>query len=76
MHSFDAFWTAQQDHLVPDGGDDLENIVTSCFVCNNLKSDFVPEGSSREARIDSSRQHIMKQRSRKIEEDFKSWWQD
>ena len=70
LHDFDAFWTVQQDHLDPKGGADLENMMTACFVCNNLKGDFEPGGSCREEKIVSARQHIMKRRAEKIEDPF------
>ena len=72
-HDFDAFWSTQMDHLVPGGGDDPENIVTACFVCNNLKGAFFPGGSTHEERVVSAREHIMQRRAEKIEKDFRSW---
>ena len=72
-HDFDAFWSTQMDHLVPGGGGDTENIVTACFVCNNLKGSFVPEGSTQKKRIASAKEHIMQRRAEKISDEFSSW---
>ena len=72
LADFETFWTAQQDHLVPGDGDDPKNLVTACFVCNNLKGDFCPDGKNRKERIASARAHVMARRAEKLA-DFASW---
>ena len=76
MHDFDSFMITQMDHLTPtahEGNDDLENTVTACCVCNNLKGDFDPPGESREERLASARRYVMKRRAYHIENDFSGW---
>ena len=73
LHDFDSYWSVQMDHLCPRGGDDLENVVTACFVCNNLKGTFCPEGDSRKERIVSARKHVMQRRSEKMTIDYDTW---
>ncbi|MBB1089656.1 HNH endonuclease [Lysobacter sp. SG-8] len=73
---FETFQTSQLDHLVPGAGDDLSNLVLSCFVCNNLKGKHVPPGvdpsADRVAYIQQVRAHVMSERANKMQ-DFASW---
>jgi 5-methylcytosine-specific restriction endonuclease McrA len=46
LADFDSWMSIELDHIVPvsaGGGDELENRVTSCHVCNRFKSGYVPE---------------------------------
>ena len=74
LHDFDAFMLTHMDHLMPGAINEPENIVTACYVCNLLKSDFCPEGSTKKERIASARLCIMERRVKKILEDFSSWF--
>ena len=80
LHNYDAFALAQIDHLKPTskGGSatDIMNTVMSCCVCNKLKSDFLPEGSSREEQIKSARLKIYERRAAKINDEYSSWFLD
>jgi hypothetical protein len=73
---FETFQTSQLDHLIPGAGDDLSNIVLSCFVCNNLKGSFVPPdiqmADNRSAYIHHIRVHVMSRRAERMQ-DFASW---
>ena len=73
---FDAFWSAQMDHLVPGEGDGPENMVTACYVCNNLKGNFKDhkDAPTREKKLRLARQYILQRRAEK-EGDFESWAQ-
>ena len=52
LHDFDVFWLVQLDRLMPDGSHyDKDNVVTSCYVCNNLKGTFKPKGASHKERV-------------------------
>lgn len=76
---FNAYMSAQLDHLVPSskGGDGSdENRVPACSVCNILKGDFDPRPSAAEPRgkkelLHAARVHIAKRRAEKIEEYFR-----
>ncbi|MDD3763386.1 MAG: HNH endonuclease signature motif containing protein [Nevskiales bacterium] len=60
-----AWDSVQFDHVIPKskGGDDEEgNLALSCKVCNNAKMTFYPQGSNREERIVSARDHIRERR--------------
>ena len=73
---FDAYMSAQLDHLVPKkegGGNTDENKVPACSVCNILKGDFDPRptaakpGGKKEL-LHAARVHIAKRRAEKIDE--------
>ena len=49
--------------------------MIACFVCNNLKGDFVPEEATHEDRVWSARNHIMERRSERMK-DFDSWCEE
>ena len=65
---FDDWMSLEIDHLIPvsKGRDDsLDNRVTSCNVCNHIKSNFLPENyksSSREELVDIIREYILGKR--------------
>lgn len=73
---FETFQTSQLDHLVPSAGNDPSNLVLSCFVCNNLKSNFVPSialgPDNRAAYIQLVRVHVMGRRAECMQ-DFATW---
>ncbi len=76
LHDIDSFLLTHLDHLIPkahEGSLGLENVVTSCYVCNNLKGEFVPEGATKSERIQSSRIYIAGRRDEKINEEFSTW---
>ena len=68
-HDFDAFWSAQTDHLVPGEGNSPENRVTACYVCNNLKGDFKDHkyAPTREEKLRLARRYVMGRRAQKME---------
>lgn len=56
--SYDAW---HRDHLVPKsaGGDDSEaNLVLACKPCNFIKGEYVPQGATREERIQDARGYV------------------
>ena len=73
---FETFQTSQLDHLVPGAGNTLDNLVLSCYVCNNLKSNFVPSlvlgPNNRSAYIQLIRLRVMERRAESMQ-DFASW---
>lgn len=86
MESFDAFAQIQIDHLKPrkNGGDDsIDNMVTSCAVCNALKGSFdaLPEVSldaeNRSIFLEESKKYIAGKREGQIDNsyfrDYRYW---
>ncbi len=75
LFDFETFQTSQLDHLIPGGDDTPENLVLSCFVCNNLRGNFVPIGATvaqRAEYIHLLRVHVMGRRAERMR-DFASW---
>jgi len=72
LDNFDVFWTSQEDHLDPSSDRSSENIVIACNVCNNLKSNYKPNGKNRQEKIGDARRYIFTKRAEKME-DFLSW---
>ena len=80
MHSFDDFWSAKADHLIPremreDLAQSTDNMVTSCHVCNNLKGEFFPDELTqlnpsipehKEQILSRLRAHIFEKRAEKL----------
>ena len=56
------------DHIIPDGGDDLENLALACAVCNLLKRRFDPRTEAaditRDALIQAATDYISTLRRR------------
>jgi 5-methylcytosine-specific restriction endonuclease McrA len=81
LHDYDTFHTSQEDHLIPrskEGADEQSNIVMSCFVCNNLRGNFMPKdieptAANRERLIQGIREFVMQRRAEKIGEYFTYW---
>jgi len=76
---FETFMMAEEDHLVPisKGGQyELDNVVTSCAVCNRLKGSYMPEfeltTANRDRYVGEIRAHIMSRRADKMAE-FTTW---
>ena len=65
---FDDWMTIENDHLIPavkGGGDGLDNMVTSCSVCNSFKHSYLPENFSslsREELLDEIRKYVLGKR--------------
>ena len=78
LADFEAFMSAEEDHLVPlskGGENDINNIVISCNVCNRLKGNYFPDeiAVTETAKIIGNvREYIMKKRAQKLK-DFMSW---
>ena len=76
LHDFETFYTSQLDHLVPGAGNQLDNVVLSCYVCNSLKGKHVPPMEySLDARAiynHAVRSHVMGRRAERMQ-DFASW---
>lgn len=76
---FETFMMTEEDHLLPrskGGLDELDNVVTSCAVCNGLKANYVPEfqpdATNREKYIADIRAYVMERRAAKMAE-FTTW---
>ena len=78
LADFESFMSAEEDHLLPkskEGADESDNIVTSCNVCNRLKSNYVPKNvdvAERGKYISDVRAYIMNRRAEKMK-DFMGW---
>ena len=79
LADFESFLMAEEDHLVPQykGGDSsVENIVTACSTCNQLKGKYAPDDISasenKAAYFTAVRAHVMNRRAEKMR-DFLSW---
>lgn len=68
LESLDAYYSWQIDHIMPGGGDELENCALSCQPCNHLKHTYRPAGTSRDDRIADARAHVQRKRAGKEEE--------
>ena len=65
--SLDNFLLRENDHINPQGDEDIKNYALSCRVCNNLKSNWNPadrvgEGACRDELIQAVRQELKKRR--------------
>jgi len=65
--SFDDWMSLEIDHLVPsskEGEVKDDNLVTSCNVCNKLKSNFDPGDlpEDKDQQIEIMREHVLKKR--------------
>ena len=74
LASVDDYRAWETDHIVPTskGGpaDNIENWALSCWTCNRIKRNWLPEavgfeGLSREEQIRIARTHIQKNRAEK-----------
>ena len=69
LATLDDWLSLEVDHLQPtskQGKDEEDNRVTSCNVCNRLKSSYKPEKdfpSDPNEQIDVMREHILKKRA-------------
>jgi hypothetical protein len=80
LETYDAFCSSHLDHLKPhkNGGadDELDNRVTSCGVCNNLKGTFDPSPAgpvtpqSFQSCIDAARDFINGKRNGSIDNSY------
>lgn len=68
LASLEAYYSWELDHIVPGGGNDIENIALACRTCNHLKHTYVPLGDSRTEKIESASDHIRSKLERKREE--------
>ena len=66
--SFYDWMTIENDHLIPaskGGSDGLDNMVTSCTVCNSFKGSYLPENYrslSRDELLNDIREKIKESR--------------
>jgi 5-methylcytosine-specific restriction endonuclease McrA len=69
--SYDAFRSVEFDHVIPlsrGGEDGLENIVTCCRTCNQIKLSYLPIGNSKEERVADARHYVKDRRLQKDSE--------
>lgn len=78
LADFDSWQSIHTDHLVPvaaGGGDQVENWVTSCAVCNMLKGKFSPsehfKPENRDEYIQANRHYIHQRRAEKMPRFFR-----
>ena len=65
ISSLDDWLSLEIDHLKPSskkGKDEDGNLVTSCNVCNKLKSNFDPGDLPEDQQIEITRKHVLKKR--------------
>jgi len=68
LGSLDSYYSWEIDHVIPGGGDALDNSALACRTCNHLKHTFMPTGNTREERISDARREIDRRRSEKVAE--------
>lgn len=72
LASIEDYDSWQKDHVVPisKGGaeEDFENLALACKTCNFMKLDHMPNGETREQKIDNARRRVMTLRARKHRE--------
>lgn len=78
LKDFDTFWSTQEDHLYTRSarGALAEYLLPACFVCNNLRGNYLPRGAERmtsEQLIAKIRTYVMGQRKKKCDSDFATW---
>jgi 5-methylcytosine-specific restriction endonuclease McrA len=81
LHDYDTFHTSQEDHLIPSsegGKNEQSNIVMSCYVCNNLRGNYMPKDigrpeENRERLIQGIREYVMQRRAERIGKHFAYW---
>jgi len=62
----DFYYNTHKDHIVPDGGDGIENFALACRACNFIKrkTNFSQGDPSRAAIIDRASAYIEEKRVR------------
>lgn len=68
LSSVDNYHSWEIDHIIPGGGDTLQNCALACHTCNHLKHRYVPTGNTRTELIADSRHEIDRLRTRKLAE--------
>lgn len=68
LSSLDNYYSWEVDHVIPGGGDSLDNYALACHTCNHLKHHYVPSGDTRDERIIDARREIRRRRSSKTAE--------
>lgn len=68
LRSLNDYYSWQVDHIIPNRDDSLDNCALSCQVCNHLKHNFIPSGSTREELMQSAKREVAKRRSSKQQE--------
>ncbi len=78
LADFDTWQSIHTDHLIPnsrEGSAKVDNLVTSCPVCNILKGEYVPTKSideiGRKAYLQDIRDYIHKRRSERMNRFFR-----
>ena len=81
LDSVILYYSWEIDHIIPCGGDDLENVALACRTCNHLKHGHVPKGATRQDRIIDATNIIRDGRQKKAAElakirDLVAEWRD
>jgi 5-methylcytosine-specific restriction endonuclease McrA len=65
LASADDYKLWEQDHIMPGGGDDPDNLVLACLICNSkFKGRWRPQGADRDSRLASIAERLAEVRAR------------